>query len=108
MKIILCILFGLILFTICLISEANKYNHKKHNCTLTIPGTIVNLIEEDNGIYEYDSIKVYRPVICYNYNGKEYTYYHTIAKTSYKQLPIGMNVIIKINPNNPQEAIFSI
>ncbi|MEE3344636.1 MAG: DUF3592 domain-containing protein [Bacilli bacterium] len=82
------------------------YKQRQKNCTLDVLGIVVNLVTEYS---MYDStIKVYRPIINYEYGGKTYSYHHTIAKTSYKNIPIGMSVTIKIDPNNPQNAIVHI
>ncbi len=79
---------------------------KHNNCTLDTIGTIVGLKKEDAsvGLTEYSGSAVYRPIILYEYNGHEYTYYHKIAKTSYKNLSIGMKVTMKINPNKPEQV----
>ena len=106
---IFCILMVfLILFLSAGFSEVNKYSHQKKHCTLKVTGKVVNVLEEDSGVGEYSGIKVYRPVVNYEYEGQEYTYYHKTAKTSYKDIPVGMQVVLKINPQNPKEVVLKI
>lgn len=107
-KVIIVFIIMVILFLSAGISEINKYSHKKKHCTLQISGNVVNILEEDGGVGEYSGIKVYRPVVNYEYEGQEYTYYHKIAKTSYKDIPVGMQVTLKINPQNPKEVVLKI
>lgn len=108
MKVLIGIIVVIILFISSIISEINKYSHKKHKCTLVIPGKIVNVLEEEDTIDDASHIKIYRPIVNYVYNGNEYTYYHNKAKSAYKQLPVGMSVTIRINPDNPEEAVLKI
>ena len=108
MKVLIGIVVVIILFISSIISEINKYSLKKHKCTLVIPGKIINILEEEDIIDDASHIKLYRPIVNYTYEGNEYTYYHNKAKSSYKQLPVGMSVVIRINPDNPKEAILKI
>lgn len=110
MTILVFILFAIVVCIVGLIVTLISYLNKKKNCTLIIPGTIINIRPEDyrvSPMNNYGTI-VYRPIVNYQYNGQTYTYYHTIAKTSYKNLSVGTVVNIRINPNNPQEAILKI
>ena len=110
MTILIFILFAIVVCIVGLIITLISYLNKKKNCTLIIPGTIINIRPEDYRISPMDNYGtiVYRPIVNYQYNGQTYTYYHTIAKTSYKNLSVGTVVNIRINPNNPQEAILKI
>lgn len=110
MTILIFILFAIVVCIVGLIVTLISHLNKKKNCTLIIPGTIINIRPEDYRVSPMDNYGtiVYRPIVNYQYNGQTYTYYHTIAKTSYKNLSVGTVVNIRINPNNPQEAILKI
>ena len=108
MGILLLIVFA---FTICSIGAIVIFisaSNKKKRCILQIPGVVVSVRQEDMGMQEYSGTTVYRPVVNYEYDGQTYTYYHNVAKTSYRDIPVGMQVTININPNNPSEAVLKI
>ena len=110
MGILLLIAFAFIVCIIGLIIMLISSSNKKKRCILQVPGVVVNIRPEDYRVSptdDYGTI-VYRPIINYQYNGQTYTYYHTIAKTSYKNIPVGMKVSININPDNPSEATIKI
>ena len=110
MTILIFILFAIVVCIVGLIITLISYLNKKKNCTLIIPGTIINIRPEDYRVSPMDNYGtiVYRPIVNYQYNGQTYTYYHNKTKTSYKNLSVGTVVNIRINPNNPQEAILKI
>ncbi len=87
-----------------------SYLTKKKNCTAVVPATIIKVQHErasdGYGMGDYDGSIVYRPVFRYIYNGQEYIYRNSVAKTSYRGLQEGMTVNLMVNPKMPSEAVF--
>lgn len=74
-------------------------------CTVAVHAAVVKLELEYTHFRGVEHTR-YRPVVGYTVDGKTYTeeaYFRTYQKTKY---PVGSEIEIRYNPNNPKEIRF--
>ena len=102
MKVVSGIFFGIAILFGCLLGYfLHQQSLMKETYTETVPATVINVN------YDYDNEEdayFYNNTYQYHFGGKTYEFKSKVY-TSTKQNNVGDKIILRINPNNPEEKL---